>query len=143
MKRDGMSLPEVVVAAAVLLLMVAVTCAAVIGYLRAYRVYSEQGLRLQRASSTLEAVCRKLREAKALRSPVPASLRSANLYFVNNEGRSVELHWSSGKVLAGEQLLGAAEDLQFAVTPGFLQITLPVGSSTPLRTQISLRGIGR
>lgn len=136
----AMTLPELLVATAVLLLMVAVTSAAVIGYLRSYRIYSHKGGRLLRASSTLEALCRELRSCRSLQGPVPANLQSGPLRLTDAQGQSLSIFWQSGSVCADSRRLGVAENVLLELQGDELVLTLPYGGIPPLRTAVSVRG---
>ena len=74
MRRRAFTLAETMITSAVLLLMVGMAAMVVTGYLRSYRHYTEQSVRLRLAAKTLEAACFRLRSAESLVLPLPTSL---------------------------------------------------------------------
>lgn len=154
MRRRAFTLAETMITSAVLLLMIGMAAMVVTGYLRSYRHYTEQSVRLRLAAKTLEAACFRLRSAEFLVLPLPTSLSQKPLRYVERgqgprsltlqNGRLVvqELD-KDGKVL-GSVGLGPALELEPTLTEGFLVLRMRVeGQNMPLETQLSLRGIRR
>lgn len=147
MRPRGFTLLEVMVASGVLLVMVTMTSMATISYLRAYRHYTNEGLKLRQTAKTLEALCLQLRSARALQSPLPTSLRQAPLQFEkrNHEGYSLQIVQDRLVVIHDKESvsLGVASDVNFDLQKDLLHISLPVAGQQPVHTAISLRGVRR
>lgn len=154
MKKRAFTLAETMITSGVLLLLVGMAALAVMSYLKSYRHYTEQSLRLRQAAKTLEVACFRLRSAESLVLPMPTSLSEKPLCYVERgqgprsmliqQGRLVlqELD-KEGKVLKTVGL-GPAVEVEPTLQQGFLVLRMRVkGQTIPLETQISLRGVHR
>lgn len=132
--------------------MVAMTSLAIVSYLKSYRHYTQQGMRLRLAAKTLESASFRLRSAESLVLPLPASLKQHTLQFVERNSGPRALALENGKLWLREldpkgdilrsALVGTADDLQVELRGACLILTMPVPDQVvPLTTQVSLRGI--
>ncbi len=149
MKKRAFTLAETMITSAVLLIFVGMAALAVMSYLRSYRTYTEQGLRLRLAAKTLEVACFHLRSAESLSLPLPIALSKQPLQYVERGKGPCSLAIHDGKLLLQESgktaiSLGPTSEIQTSLQEGFLvlKMTLP-DQVVPLETQISLRGIHR
>lgn len=150
MKQRGFTLAETMVTSAVLFLLVGMTALAVTSYLRSYRHYTQQSLRLRLAAKTLEVACFRLRSAESLILPLPSSLSAGPLRYLEREHGPCTLQIQAGKLLfqnLGKEKktsLGPAFEIEPTLKAGFLVLSMRVeGQAVPLETQLSLRGIRR
>lgn len=154
-RARGYTLLETAVTSGVLFLMVALASMAVWFYLRSYRHYTNQSLQVRLSAKTVEVACYRLRSARQLLLPVPASLRGGDsLRFVDSDGTTCALKWErdllwlqhldpQGRVQK-VQKIGPVQDLQLRLQGDFLVLRAQIeGVSLPLETQLSLRGIAR
>lgn len=134
--------------------MVSLASLAIVGYLRSYRHYTEQGRRMRLAARSLEAVSYRLRSAQSIKLPLPQALSQGPLEYVERSGGPRQLVLEGGhlrlKELDGRGQpqrtvqIGAAEDLGFELRGALLTLTLPIAQQTiPLRTLVPLRGVAR
>lgn len=151
--KKGYTLIETVVTSGILFLMVGLASMATIFYLRSYRHYTEQSLRVRLSARTLEVACCRLRSARQLMLPIPPSLQADSLRFIDGDGNRCLLKMERGKLclqtlgpegkVFDTHSLGPVQDLQPRMQGEFLVLQAPIqGTSLPLETQISLRGIG-
>ena len=147
MKRRAFSLAEIMVGSGVLLIMVAMTSMATIFYLRAYRHYTSEGLKLRQTAKTLEVLCSNLRSARSMQPPIPTSLRQAPLLFEKKTQEHCSLQVANGQLLLLHDKetikIGMASDVNLAVKDGLLQVSIPVEGAEPVQTAVSLRGVRR
>ena len=159
MKRRGTTLIELMVASGVLLLMVSMTTTAVVSYVRAYHQYTEKGLRVRQAAKVLEVVTEHLRSADSIpqleealscsEKPMIFSERGAGMraLFLNPQG-VLELQELDADLKAKSTIpVGKTRGLSFTETREGsgrrLHLTLQVEDSSPLETELSLRGVAQ
>jgi hypothetical protein len=151
-RRSAFTLAETVITSGILLLMVAMTSLAIVSYLKSYRHYTQQGMRLRLAAKTLESASFRLRSAESFVIPLPSSLKERPLQFMERNSGPRALALENGKLVLREldskggvlkaSLVGTADDLLFELRGDRLQLTMPVpNQAIPLTTQVSLRGI--
>jgi len=150
-KRRGFTLVETAVTSGILLLMVGLASLAITSYVRSYRHYSQQGMRLRLAAKALETVGYRLRSAKILLAPIPASLAQNPLQFQTADGALSDLLVQKGKLVCRRrdeqgkvvqtQVLGEIQDLRLRLQDSFLILQAEIPDAQPLETQLSLRGV--
>ena len=148
MKRNrAFSLLEVMVASGVLLVMVTMTSMATLSYLKAYRHYTSEGLKLRQTAKTLEVLCFHLRSARFLQVPIPASLKQSPLVFEKRNQQRCSLQVLDGQLVLVQDKesikVGAASDIQLQGKKDLLLVSIVVAGQSPVQTAISLRGVRR
>ncbi|MBT9588850.1 prepilin-type N-terminal cleavage/methylation domain-containing protein [bacterium] len=148
MKRNrAFSLLEVMVASGVLLVMVTMTSMATLSYLKAYRHYTGEGLKLRQTAKTLEVLCSHLRSARSLQLPIPASLKQSPLTFEKRNRQQCSLQVLDGQLMLAQDKesikVGAASDIHLQVEKDLLHVSIVVAGQSPVQTAISLRGVRR
>ena len=148
MKRNrAFSLLEVMVASGVLLVMVTMTSMATLSYLKAYRHYTSEGLKLRQTAKTLEVLCFHLRSARFLQVPIPASLKQSPLVFEKRNQQRCSLQVLDGQLVLVQDKesikVGVASDIQLQGKKDLLLVSIVVAGQSPVQTAISLRGVRR
>jgi prepilin-type N-terminal cleavage/methylation domain-containing protein len=114
-KKRGMTLPEIMIGSTLLLLLIGITSMAVVSYFRAYRQYTDKGLRIRLTAKSLESLAGRLRAAQVIYSPDQVKLEagidlgSQSLVFLDDDhqmetlakrGPNVTLSVGNQRVLA-------------------------------------------
>ena len=132
------------VVSTILLIMLVMTTLGVMSYMRAYRHYIHESVKLRLASKTLEAVCRELRSCRCLDGSVPASLKTGPLRFRDGSGETVALQLVGNSLLMqrgeAQVKLGQALDLELSFKQRLLELRIPVEGQAPVQTAVLVRG---
>jgi prepilin-type N-terminal cleavage/methylation domain-containing protein len=147
-RKRAFTLLEVLVASGVLLVMVTMTSTATISYLKAYRHYTGEGLKLRQTAKTLEVLCFHLRSARVLQVPtLCVSLKQSPLVFEKHNRQRCSLQVLDGQLVLVQNKesikVGTASDIRLQVDKDLLRVSIMGAGQSPVQTAISLRGVRR
>ena len=153
----GMTLAEILISSAIMLLIVGLASGSVVSYLKAYGQFTETSSRSRVAAHTLEALVQHLRSAEVVYSPDRSTLLlgtslATPLVFVERgteRDRVKSLRYQNGQILLldakdkTEFSLGKVDGVRLQLGQGrdaMLQVQIDSGNA-PLLTALCWRGI--
>ena len=98
--QRAMTLAEILISCTLLLVMIGMTSFACVSYLRAYRQYTDKGLRVRLAAKSLEALTFQLRSARVVYQPDRATLEqgSSGLSYADDQGQLWQLQFRNHEI---------------------------------------------
>jgi hypothetical protein len=156
MRRRGTTLLELMVGSGMLFLMVCMTTTAVVYYLHAYQHYTDKGLRVRQAAKVMETLTQHLRSADTFpflegpcscQAPLLFSERGVGVraLLVDTHGVLQLQELDADHKVLNSTRIGQVQGLTLSQTlegrERRLHISVQVEASTPLETDVALRGV--